>query len=309
MSGAAARTKVRASIDWGALAPLRLRSRAVAEGLYAGSHRSVRRGAGVEFGGHREYVPGDDLRWLDRRSLLRHDRLMVRQFETETDRALCLLVDASASMGFRGERAPGAKLAYASVIAASLARVALGTGDPVSLSFLGGASGTQPVPSVRRAVASSSNASWRPSRRSSRAATCASTSSRSIAALAVAGASAARRGAVVTFVLSDLVDLPPRPRPTGSPPSPRAGASSSSCRPSTPTSSICPIPAPCACAPSRGTRSSRPTPKRRGPRTSRSSIEALKAEWRAAIVERGGRMVSATTADDPIVREVVKAVR
>ena len=37
-------------IDWGSLAPLRLKARAVAEGVYAGMHRSVRKGAGVEFG-------------------------------------------------------------------------------------------------------------------------------------------------------------------------------------------------------------------------------------------------------------------
>ncbi len=129
---------VRRAVDWGELAPLRLRAREVAEGLYSGLHRSSLRGAGVEFGGYREYVPGDDLRWLDRRSLLRHDRLLIRQFETETDRALCLLVDASASMGFRGPSAPAAKVAFAAVVAAALARVALANGDPVSVTFLGG---------------------------------------------------------------------------------------------------------------------------------------------------------------------------
>jgi uncharacterized protein (DUF58 family) len=129
---------IRAKVDWGELAPLRLRAREVAEGVYAGMHRSARRGAGVEFGGFREYVPGDDLRWLDRRSFLRHERLVVRQFETETDRALCLMVDASASMAFRGQGAPGAKFAFAAVVAAALARVALASGDPVSLTFLGG---------------------------------------------------------------------------------------------------------------------------------------------------------------------------
>ncbi|HSY21024.1 MAG TPA: DUF58 domain-containing protein, partial [Polyangiaceae bacterium] len=129
---------VRRAVDWGELAPLRLRAREVAEGLYSGLHRSSLRGAGVEFGGYREYTPGDDLRWLDRRSLLRHDRLVIRQFETETDRALALLVDASASMGYRGPGAPAAKAAFAAVVAAALARVALAGGDPVSVTFLGG---------------------------------------------------------------------------------------------------------------------------------------------------------------------------
>ena len=129
---------IRQGLDWGLLGPLRLRARAVADGVYAGGHRSPRRGPGVEFGGHRAYVPGDDLRWLDRRALMRHGRLLVREFETETDRALRLLVDASASMAFRSRSAPGAKLAFAALLAAALARVALAGGDPVALDWIGG---------------------------------------------------------------------------------------------------------------------------------------------------------------------------
>jgi uncharacterized protein (DUF58 family) len=132
-------------IDWGSLAPLRIRARAVAEGVYAGVHRSVRKGAGVEFGGQRPYVPGDDLRFFDRRALLRHDRLMVREFETETDRALWLCVDATASMSYRSAGAPGAKVAYAGLLAAALARVALSSGDPVGLAWIGG-TGAQSLP-------------------------------------------------------------------------------------------------------------------------------------------------------------------
>ena len=131
--------ELRTALDWGKLAPLKLRARAVADGVYAGGHRSPRRGAGVEFGGHRNYVPGDDLRWLDRRALMRHGKLLVREFETETDRALRLVIDASRSMAFRSERAPGAKLAYAALVAAALSRIALGAGDPVALDWLGGA--------------------------------------------------------------------------------------------------------------------------------------------------------------------------
>lgn len=134
-------------MDWGKLAPLRLRAQNVADGVYAGAHRSARRGAGIEFGGHRAYTPGDDLRWLDRHALMRHGRLLVRQFETETDRTLRLLVDASASMRYKSERAPGAKLAYAALIAAALGRVALSTGDPVGLDWLGG-SGQRPLPAM-----------------------------------------------------------------------------------------------------------------------------------------------------------------
>jgi uncharacterized protein (DUF58 family) len=126
------------TIDWGNIAPLRLRARTVAEGVYAGAHRSLRKGPGVEFGGHRPYAPGDDLRWLDRRALLRHDRLIVREFETETDRGLRILLDASASMAFRSAKAPAAKFAYAALIAGALSRISLASGDPVGLDWLGG---------------------------------------------------------------------------------------------------------------------------------------------------------------------------
>jgi uncharacterized protein (DUF58 family) len=66
---------------------------------------------------------------------------MVRQFETETERPLRLVVDATASMGYRGTKALGAKFAWAALVAAALARIALANGDPVGLTFLGGAAG------------------------------------------------------------------------------------------------------------------------------------------------------------------------
>jgi uncharacterized protein (DUF58 family) len=124
-------------LDWGALAPLRLRARGAADGLWAGPHRSLRRGAGVEFAGYREYSPGDDLRFLDRHALMRHGVRVVREFETDTDRSVRLVLDASASMGFSGSRAPGAKLAFAAVVGAALAWVALRGGDRVALDWLG----------------------------------------------------------------------------------------------------------------------------------------------------------------------------
>jgi uncharacterized protein (DUF58 family) len=124
-------------LDWGALAPLRLRARGAAEGLWAGPHRSLRRGAGVEFAGYRAYTPGDDLRFLDRHALMRHGVRVVREFETDTDRSVRLVVDITASMGFSGSRALGAKLAFAAVAAAALGWVALRGGDRVALDFIG----------------------------------------------------------------------------------------------------------------------------------------------------------------------------
>jgi uncharacterized protein (DUF58 family) len=126
------------AVNWGKLGPLSLRARQLADGIYAGSHKSRRRGSGVEFAGFREYSPGDDIRWLDRRAMLLRDRPLVRQFETETDRALRLLVDATLSMQYAGKRALGSKYAYAALLAGALARVSVNSGDPVGLEYLGG---------------------------------------------------------------------------------------------------------------------------------------------------------------------------
>jgi uncharacterized protein (DUF58 family) len=131
-------SELREKLDWGAFAPLRLKSRSVAEGVYAGSHKSPRKGSGVEFGGHRAYVPGDDLRYIDRHALMRHGELLIREFETETDRDLWLFVDASASMAYTGPGAPGPKYGFAALIAAALAYIAVRTGDRVALDFFGG---------------------------------------------------------------------------------------------------------------------------------------------------------------------------
>ena len=192
-------------IDWGALAPLRLKARAIAEGVYAGMHRSSRKGAGVEFGGQRPYVPGDDLRFFDRRALLRHDKLMVREFETETDRALWLCVDATKSMSYRSDRGPASKLAYAALVAGALSRIALASGDPVGLVWIGG-HGTRPLPAMSgreafdRVIGTLEAAA---------AAGDVSADGASIDATFAPIARKARRGAVIVL-LSDLLDLPDR---------------------------------------------------------------------------------------------------
>lgn len=131
-------TELSKRLDWAALGRLRLQARLIADGAWVGMHASRRRGAGLEFAGHRSYVPGDDLRWLDQRALLRHERLLIKQFETETDRTLRLVVDASASMGYRSTPGGLRKLDMAALIAAALTRIAVRSGDPVGLDFLAG---------------------------------------------------------------------------------------------------------------------------------------------------------------------------
>lgn len=99
---------------------LGLAARLVVEGLFAGQHRSPHRGYSVEFAEHREYTPGADPRHLDWKILAKRDRLYVKQYEEQTSLRCYLLLDASASMGYRhlGELT---KLEYAGYLAASLA--------------------------------------------------------------------------------------------------------------------------------------------------------------------------------------------
>ena len=124
------------ALDWADLSQLHVVARQVAEGLYAGGHRSRQRGSGIEFGGHRNYLPGDDLRFIDHRALLRHGKLLIRQFEMDTDRSVHFMVDRSASMAFASTPL-GTKYAYSALQVAALSRVANHSGDPISLSWLG----------------------------------------------------------------------------------------------------------------------------------------------------------------------------
>lgn len=193
--------KLRQALDWGKLAPLRLTARTVADGLYSGAHRSVRRGSGIEFGGHRRYVPGDDLRFLDRHARMRHGSLLVREFETETDRAIRLIVDASASMEFASPGARAAKYAYAALLAAALGRIAVLRGDRVALDFVAGEQAL-PLPSTggreafERLVGHLEAAS--PS---------GETDSVTLDRALAPTARYARRGSLLVF-FSDLIDLP-----------------------------------------------------------------------------------------------------
>ncbi len=294
---------VRRTLDWGKLAPLRLRARLVAEGVYAGAHRSARRGAGVEFGGHRQYVPGDDLRWLDRRSLLLHDRLLVRQFETETDRALRLVVDATGSMGYRGKEAPGAKLAFAALVAAALARIAIGAGDPVGLTFIGDAHTRGVGVSNGREAFERIVGSLEASEAGGDVTLDRDMLDRALSSLA----RGARRGSILV-VLSDLLDLPPEAID-------RVSALSSRGRVLVVVQTLDPDE---ARFPFEGTVRLRALEGKTVVETDAeakdrylANLASLQDAWERALVARGARLVRAETSEDPVrvVRKIVEAAR
>lgn len=112
---------------------LRLRARRIVEGTYAGLHRSPHRGFSVEFAEHREYTPGDDLRYLDWKVFGRTDKFYLKQFEDETNLVCYLVLDVSESMAFRGPDAAMSKWEYAQCLAAALAWLVLESRDAVGL--------------------------------------------------------------------------------------------------------------------------------------------------------------------------------
>jgi uncharacterized protein (DUF58 family) len=118
------------------LAHLPLVSRFAMEGSVSGHHKSPHRGSSVEFAEYRAYVPGDDLRRLDWRVLGRTDRYYMKEFEADTNLRLCLILDASASMGFAGNAGPS-KFAFARQLAGSLAYLAVQQGDAAGLYCVG----------------------------------------------------------------------------------------------------------------------------------------------------------------------------
>ncbi len=71
--------------------------------LYGGELSAARRskevGSGIEFSDRREYLPGDDFRYVDWKALGRMDRAFVRLFVEEKDLKVNVVIDSSASMG------------------------------------------------------------------------------------------------------------------------------------------------------------------------------------------------------------------
>lgn len=106
-------------------------ARNVVEGFLTGVHKSPYKGFSVEFAEHRQYYPGDEIRHIDWRVFGKTDRYYIKEYEEETNLKAHLLVDASGSMGYRGEHL--SKFQYAQYIAASLAYLMLHQLDAVGL--------------------------------------------------------------------------------------------------------------------------------------------------------------------------------
>jgi uncharacterized protein (DUF58 family) len=112
---------------------LELLARLVVEGVMSGLHKSPFKGFSVEFAEHRQYGPGDEIRHIDWRALGKTDRYFVKEYEEETNLKAYLVLDASGSMGYAGDKAASSKLEYARGLAAALSYLMISQRDAVGL--------------------------------------------------------------------------------------------------------------------------------------------------------------------------------
>ena len=111
---------------------LQLFARTVVEGFTSGHHTSPHKGFSVEFRQHRPYVQGDDIRRLDWKIFGRADRFYIREFDEETNLRATIVLDASGSMAYRGQKGV-LKFDYARKLAAAMAYLLMSQQDAVGL--------------------------------------------------------------------------------------------------------------------------------------------------------------------------------
>ena len=104
-------------------------TRRLLSGSLIGSSRSALKGIGFEFDQIRDYLVGDDLRFVDWRASARSQKLLVKQYIEERSRTVMLVIDVSCSMLY-GATAEG-KYERVAWIASLLSLIAMYGSDRV----------------------------------------------------------------------------------------------------------------------------------------------------------------------------------
>ncbi len=115
------------------LSSLELVAKTVVDGYFTGLHRSPYFGFSQEFAEYRAYNEGDDLRFIDWNVYARTDRMYIKRYHGETNTALNLMIDVSASMGYSTTEL--SKLDYAKFIGATFAWLAKKQHDAAGLTL------------------------------------------------------------------------------------------------------------------------------------------------------------------------------
>lgn len=118
------------------LAGVKLRARAVVDGVLSGLHKSPHQGQSVEFAEHKEYAPGDEIRHLDWKAFGKFDKYYIKRFEHETNLHAVLVLDGSASMGYQSGAL--SKLEVAKILSGALAYLLVRQQDAAGLAVVTG---------------------------------------------------------------------------------------------------------------------------------------------------------------------------
>jgi uncharacterized protein (DUF58 family) len=108
-----------------------IKARLVVEGFVSGLHRGPYKGFSVEFAEHRQYMPGDPIRYIDWKVYGKTDRFYIKEYEEETNLRAYIILDGSGSMAYSSDGIT--KLEYGCYLAASLAYLMLKQQDSVGL--------------------------------------------------------------------------------------------------------------------------------------------------------------------------------
>lgn len=108
---------------------IELGSRRLVQDIFGGEYHSAFKGLGIEFSEVREYVPGDDVRTIDRNVSARMQNPFVKVFHEERELSVVFLVDQSASTRFGSTDRSRAEVQ--AELVATLAFSAIANGDKV----------------------------------------------------------------------------------------------------------------------------------------------------------------------------------
>jgi uncharacterized protein (DUF58 family) len=114
------------------LGSIEVKARLIVEGFMSGMHKSPYHGFSVEFAEHRQYHPGDDLRYLDWKILGKTNRFYIKQFEEETNLRCTVIIDTSASMGY-ASKGNVTKFDYAACLGAAFVYLMMKQHDAAGL--------------------------------------------------------------------------------------------------------------------------------------------------------------------------------
>lgn len=103
----------------------------ILKGFMLGIHSSPLHGFSAEFSSHKQYTPGDPVKFIDWKIFGKTDKYYIKRFEDETNLYANIFVDFSASMNYKNENSKMTKLSYAKQLAAALIQLLILQNDAV----------------------------------------------------------------------------------------------------------------------------------------------------------------------------------